>query len=381
MKNEQSSHPEAPLRVLHVVGTLNRGGVETWLVSLLRELKQDSRVEFEVVVQADANQFGYERDVADLGVKVHRVRRDQTWPIRFWRFLKFGNYDVVHSHRNEFSSIVLLIARLAGVKVRVAHAHSDTPIKESRIHHVYRKLSHLLFRLSPSVQLAVSQESMISTFGRDTGQVVELGMELGRFEFNLDNRIAIRKALGIADDAVVLGHVGSFRPVKNHTFLLKVFSEFRKKYSPHAVLLLVGGGPGQEDAERLAKELGIRSNVTFAGIRSDIPDCLAAMDVFVFPSLYEGLGLVVIEALASGLPVLLSDSLPSAIPTVNNSSKRLSLTASPEAWADTAWELSMLGRQGIPAGVSAWDIGSTARELVEIYQRAAQAVEGHAEER
>ena len=133
-------------------------------------------------------------------------------------------------------------------------------------------------------------------------------------------------------DRFVIGHVGRFNPPKNHPFLIRVFAEVLKR-DVSAILLLIGTGDGQQEIKTMVETLGITENVLFLGSRSDVPDLLQAMDVFVFPSLYEGLSLATVEAQSAGLPCVLSNQIPAECKMTNNV-EFIPLTASPEIWAD-----------------------------------------------
>lgn len=170
-------------------------------------------------------------------------------------------------------------------------------------------------------------------FGTDNFTVVRNAIDVDAYAFDEARRKRARAGLGIAAPAPVVGHVGRFDPVKNHAFILEAFSELLKLH-PDAVLLLAGDGELRPDAERRASELGITDSVRFLGVRSDIPNLMQAMDVFILPSLYEGLPLVLVEAQASGLPCVISDSVPSDCDLKGSDISRVSLSVSPTRWAE-----------------------------------------------
>lgn len=145
-------------------------------------------------------------------------------------------------------------------------------------------------------------------FGGATYQIINNAIDTTAYTYDTNKRVELRRQLGLADE-LVIGHVGRFNPQKNHPFLMDIFAALLKKES-NAVLLLVGGGEGMSKMQEKVQELGIAEHVRFLGVRSDVADLMQAMDVFVLPSLYEGLPVTMVEAQAAGLPCIISDKVP-----------------------------------------------------------------------
>jgi glycosyltransferase involved in cell wall biosynthesis len=187
--------------------------------------------------------------------------------------------------------------------------------------------------------LACSPKAAIDLYGGGWEQdkrwrLLYCGIDLSPFRVPAD-RSVVRKELGIAENAYVLGHVGRFSEVKNHTLLVDIFAEVVRR-EPQAHLLLVGDGALRKNMEKKVSELGLEAKVCFAGLRSDVPRVMqGAMDIFVFPSLYEGLGLVLIEAQAAGLPCVITETLPAEVDVVAGAIKRMDLASPLEQWATT----------------------------------------------
>ena len=169
-------------------------------------------------------------------------------------------------------------------------------------------------------------------FGSAPYQVLNNAIDTARYSYNPQTRHQARTALGIPDNAFVVGHVGRFAPVKNHTFLIEVFSELHQK-NPNSILLLVGGGELLEAVRTDVRRRGLTDSVLFTGMREDVPDLLQAMDVFLFPSRYEGLPLTLVEAQAAGLPCIISDKVPGEC-AVTNLVEQVSLKESVAQWAE-----------------------------------------------
>ncbi|TWU60171.1 putative glycosyltransferase EpsF [Rubripirellula tenax] len=313
----EASETTRRIRVLHLVGTLNRAGIETWLMHMLRAI---DRTRFTVDFVLESDRAGdYDEEVRQLGSKIYYTgdRAAVGYGGRLTRILReHGPYDVVHSHYNHFNGYVMRLASRQRIACRIAHIHTDSSIRDSKSgigRKLYvRMMRRLLFRHA-TLGIAASIPAALSLFGenwKEQGlcQVMHCSVDLEPFSLNHD-RSETRKELGIPRDAWVIGQVGRFVDVKNHRLTIETFVEVVKQI-PEAFLLLLGDGPLRGDIEARAEELGIAERVRFAGNRVDVPRLLsAAMDVFIMPSKYEGLPLAIIEAQAAGLPCVLSDAI------------------------------------------------------------------------
>lgn len=335
------------MRILHVVGGMNRAGTETWLMNVVEHVDR-RRFKMDFLVHS-TTPGAYDKRLRALGCRLI-VCPTPSRPLTYARNLKRllrdnGPYDVVHSHVRYYSGWVLKVARAAGVPVRIAHSHSDTSQRDARAslaRRVYLRLCERWIRNCATLRVACSRDAAVSLFGPDwhgdaNTHVLQCGIDLTPFRSKVD-RATVRAELGIATDAVVLGHVGRFHHPKNHSFLLEIAAEAAKR-EPQVVLLLVGDGLLRRRIEEKAISLGIRDRVIFTGVRADIHRLMpGAMDSFVFPSLHEGLGLVLVEAQAAGLPCIISDVVPREADIVLPLIRRVSLSASPAAWADAVLE-------------------------------------------
>ena len=330
-----------PIRVLHVVGSMNMGGVETWLMNVLRNVSRDE-LAFDFAVHR-TEIAAYDEELLTLGANRYVCK----WPNNplvyarnFLRILRdHGPYDVVHSHTHHFSGFVLLLAKLAGVPIRVAHSHSDTSAaqqKSSSARTAYLKGTERLISYAATSGIAVSEKAATSLFGSDwkndgRWRIIYCGIDLKAFDVSFD-KAKIRNSLGILEDDFVIGHVGRFSDAKNHRFLIDIFNEF-KKINSNAVLLLVGEGELKDDIRNKAYELNLHNDVVFAGLRSDIPQIMkGAMDIFLFPSIFQGLGLALVEAQAAGLKCLASEAVPCEA-KISDTCRFFPLSASPLDWA------------------------------------------------
>lgn len=329
---------------------MNRGGIETWLMQVLRQ--PGAAVQYELLLLSF--QVGdYEPELAALGVRVHRCPPPNS--PAFVRcvldVLRRGHYDVVHSHVHHFSGAVLALARLSGVPGRLAHSHLDSRVLDRAARwprKLYLRLMTALIAAHASEGVAVSDQAAAALFGpqwrrKPERRVVPLGIDPQPYTVPVDVQ-ALRQSLDLPGEALVIGHVGWFRTQKNHAFLLRVFAEIWRR-RPDARLLLVGGGELMDQVRLQALELGVLEAVVFAGSRSDVPALLRVMDVFVFPSLHEGLGLAVIEAQMVGLACVHTAGLPPESRLPGTDVTALPLDAGAPAWADAVLEAAGRSRQ------------------------------------
>ena len=256
----------------------------------------------------------------------------------------YGPYDVVHSHVHHFSGLLLRLAAWHGVPIRIAHSHNDTRPAEAGAS--WRRQLYLL-AMKRSIQryatrrIAASRIAAEDLFGPDWAadprcEILFCGLDFSVFA-GQDRRAEARQALGLPDHALVIGHVGRFHKRKNHEFVLDIAAELFAR-ERRARLLLVGEGELLRAIEGRAERLGIADRVVFTGARADVPMLMQAMDVFLFPSHHEGLGLVLLEAQATGLPCVLADGLPEEADVVPSLMHRLPLAASVETWATAVLE-------------------------------------------
>ncbi len=226
---------------------------------------------------------------------------------RLRKFLKMNKYDIVHINSGVFlfSFQVVLICKLAKIKKIVVHSHSTPYI--SKVKKLFIKILNPIFRKLTNVHLACSMEAAKSLFTK-TNDVIILknGIDINYFKFDEKIRNKYRKEFNI-DNKTIYCHIGNFEKNKNHNFLIDLFNEIQKNNS-NSILLLIGSDINTNIIEKV-NELGLENKILFLGYRSDIKELLCASDIFLFPSLREGLGIVLIEAQTNGLPVYVSKNI------------------------------------------------------------------------
>ena len=311
------------IRVLHMVGTMDLGGQETFIMNIFKNVDR-TKYQFDFVVQS--NNIGYyEEEIKEMGGKIYRITNFSKNPIKhiieLRRIFKDNHYDVFHRHAN--SSIIfidLLVAKISKVKTRIAHCHSTHSNHNNVIHYIFRSFVNQ----TSNIRLACSKEAGLFMFGKSNFSVINNGINIKQFLFNQKTRKKIRKELNILDDSLVIGHVGRFAPEKNHDFIINFFERILEKGINNTILMLIGDGPCMDKIKKQVSSKKLEEKVIFLGNKNNVYDYLQAMDIFVFPSLYEGLGISLIEAQASGLKCIVSDRIPDeAIVTKNVIKKEL----------------------------------------------------------
>lgn len=331
------------IRVLHVIGAMDRAGAETMIMNLYRHIDR-SEIQFSFLVHTDRH-CDYDDEIETLGGKIYRLPRFTG--LNYFQYKKackrffetHPEIDIVHGHIGVGAPLYLAAANKAN-KFTIAHAHSENfyiglnKIAFSVATHPTRKIAKAFFACSNQACIDTFGESVLQT-GRCT--IINNGVDTEILKNSAMKREAYREDYGLSNSPV-FGHVARFIPVKNHEFLVEIFNEIVRKM-PNAQLFLLGDGPDRPKIEKMVKDLQLEKNVHFLGVREDISELLAAMDVFIFPSKKEGLPVSVVEAQAVGLPVLLSDGVTETA-AILPSTTRASLSEGATAWANRA--LAML---------------------------------------
>lgn len=360
---------ENPIRVLHVVTIMNRAGLETMLMNYYRHIDRKA-VQFDFLVHR-AEKGDYDDEIQRLGGRIHyfdpiTIKTMPKYAQKMASFLSnHPEYEIVHSHLDALSALPLNGARLAGVQTRIAHSHNNgfdidykLPMRYFMKSLIPRTATHLF---------ACSHEAGRFMFGRYRNiTIIRNAIDGTQFEFNQRTRTTVRSELKIEDNFVI-GHVGRFTRQKNHTFLIRLFADFKNKI-PNSKLVLVGVGETQESAKQLSRILDIEKDVLFLGSRDDVSDVMQAMDFFVLPSLYEGLGIVAIEAQATGLPCLVSERVPNETKLSKHYSA-LSLKNGHTNWADYIASASRVHARRESINIGDYEIINACESLQKFYTR------------
>lgn len=288
------------MRILHIVYGFNGGGVGFVIANYCAKQPM-SGVQFDIVGESIGKKHLLHERFEKAGFHVYYVTPKKVSLrkniIEMFRIVRKGHYDGVHVHLEEWSFLYLWIAKMCGVGVRVCHSHMAYMTGASTKPH-YKLFRFLLNRFA-TLRLACSTDAGEHLFGKHPYTILNNAIETKKYVYNPVKRQKMRKALGLSGKFVV-GTVGRLSFQKNPQFNVEIFEEIHT-HRPESVLIFVGQGELEDEVRKMVKEKGLEQNVLFLGLRTDVPDLLQAMDAFVLPSRFEGLGIVYIEAQAAGL--------------------------------------------------------------------------------
>ncbi|WP_208586916.1 glycosyltransferase family 1 protein [Gracilibacillus suaedae] len=302
---------ESALRILHVVESMNQSEVGTMLMNVYRNLNR-SKVQFDFLTNEEGD---YDQEIHQLGGLIYRIPSIKEAGIRGYRkslrqfFKGHRFYIVMHSHLDQMSIYPLKAAKRTGIPVRVAHSHSTKSNVTGTIR-MLKEIASYLIPLYATHFFASSPEAAEWLFKRRANQaeIMFKAIDLERFCYSHSLREQGRQELGIIDKEFIIGHIGRFTPQKNYHYLIELFVGFRRRI-PQSKLILVGDGPLRAEIEAKVKQYRIQDHVIFLGAKQDLGKWLQVFDLFISPSLHEGLPLTLVEAQGAGLPILASDSI------------------------------------------------------------------------
>lgn len=299
------------IRILHIVTIMNRGGLETFIMNVYRKIDR-SKIQFDFLVHRN-EEGAYDQEIFSLGGRIFHVGAfnpiNPKYYIQVYCVLKMlrNEVSVIHSHLDTTSAIPLFLAKCIGYDRRVAHSHNSSVDKDWK--YFIKLLLAYPIRFVATDRFACGIDAGKFIFGQKSKfKVINNGIDVKAFAFNENVRQMVRRELGVTDQKLII-HVGRFFPVKNQEFIVKQLCE-NVNYSKEVLFVLVGDGPDRERIESYCKERNLCNKVKFLGVRSDVSRLLQGADIFVFPSLFEGLGIVLIESQAAGLPCVVSDTIP-----------------------------------------------------------------------
>lgn len=364
---------EKPIRILQVIGKMDRAGAETMIMNLYRTIDR-SKIQFDFMVHS-SEKGDYDEEILALGGIIYHVpyfnganyfEYTQKWK-EFFR--SHSEHKIVHGHIGSSAAIYLKIAKKFG-KYTIAHSHAlNSTIFSERIK--YGIISYPT-RYIADYFLACSLLAGKDRFGEkvikgDYFSVLKNAIQSDKFSYSEEIKQRKLQELGL-EGKFVIGHIGRLSLQKNHNFLIDIFKEVSQRES-NAVLILIGVGPLENELKKKVLNLHLQEKVIFLGLRDDISELLQAMDVFVFPSLWEGLGVAVVEAQATGIPCVISDVIPEEVDINANLVQMLSLDKPASAWADKISEVKISNRHSKQLEVveSGYDIMSTANWLQDFY--------------
>lgn len=364
---------DKPIRILHVVGSLGLGGIQSYLMNLYRHVdKTCIQFDFAVHIKSD---ISYEEEILSMGGKIFYMPDDcfekNKWLtyVSFWKsfFEKHQEYVIVHGHMRSTAFLYMTLARFANRKV-IAHSHATD--NGRGLSGFVKDILQLPVRYIANYFMGCSKNATIWMFGKKCANsrncyVLRNGIDASRYAYNKEVRDKLRKSFSIPSDALVVGNVGRLVSQKNQSLLIKAH-QVLLNLKPNTWLVIVGDGPL---SERLKNEAAEIPNVLFLGSRTDIPDVIQAFDVFVMPSVKEGLGIAAIEAQAAGLPTIVSEIIPQEAYVTSLISK-IDLKEAPDTWANCILNASVINRFVTTSQIkdAGYDIASVSKWLSNFYK-------------
>lgn len=326
-----------PIRVLQVFASMNRGGAETMIMNIYRNIDR-SKVQFDFIVHTD-DKCTYDDEIVSLGGNIYHVPKYRAMNhiayIRHWKNI-FRNHNtamIIHGHIRSTASIYLKIAKEKGLST-IVHSHS-TSSRGEFFSRIFKALLQINICNSADYLMACSINAAKWLFGNNIMQkpleLLNNSIESDKFIFNKSMRSELKKQCNLKDKFVI-GHVGSFTSPKNHNYIVEIFSEIYS-LNNKAVLLLIGDGDLLSVIKNKVNKLGLESSVIFLGVQSNVNTWLNLMDVFLMPSLFEGLPVSLIEAQANGLRCIVSDTISNEV-NITNLVEFIPLSKPANYWAE-----------------------------------------------
>lgn len=340
------------------MGVITSGGVESIVFSYCSALDKN-KYQYDIVYE-DTSERSIPETLINMGTG-HFCIPSIKHPLKYIRSLckiiRNGKYRIIHCNISTLSVFPLIAAVICGVKVRIIHNHSTSSKLETK-RNIAKKLLRPISRSLSNKWCACSEKAGRWMYGDkafESGKVkvIKNCTDTGKYAYSEEKREEIRKEFNFENKTVV-GHIGRFVTVKNHRFLIDIFEAYRK-INADSVLLLVGEGPMEQEIREYAVQKGLSDTMIFAGVRNDADKIYSAMDVFLLPSLYEGLPVVSVEAAAAGLPQILSNEVTKE--THFNESVRYLPIDNASEWADEINNMTHFDRKKLSDSFSDSDYG------------------------
>lgn len=321
-------------RVLHVYPSMNNAGTEMVMMNLYKNIDRE-KIQFDFLVQRKGE---LDDEIRRMGGNIYYIENEGKTKYfnKIYEFLKNNKeYNIIHTHTHAEMGIVLKAAKKAGLKCRIAHSHNSRSdvgkivrfIKKIKSRPIKKNATHFF-------ACSVDAGDWLFPYKDINLNIIPNGIRLNKFKYNQDDRLKIRNELKISDKENVICHVGRFAKEKNHEKVIDIFNEVKKE-NKNVKLILVGKGPLEENIKQKVKLLNLENDVIFLGNRNDVNEIMSASDLFLFPSLHEGLGIVLIEAQANGMKCVLSSNIPDEAKINESLFYKHDLNDATSIWANT----------------------------------------------
>lgn len=359
-------------KILHVIPNLGYGGVEKVVLNYYEQLDHDKYC-FDYVTHGPV--MKYHCDLADQGSKVYYFKSIGQLGIRKYKQqinenISIEEYDIIHIHVGHLTGVYAKIFKDLKAKKVICHAHTTMCVK--RLHEFFMPLFRFLSVSYSDALVACGKDAGKFCFGTAKYAFLPNGLDFDLYKnITHDDIVRLKIEFGVTDSTLVVGHVGHFSKQKNHSFLAEIIHDFVRKDN-NVKFILVGDGPDRENIEKKIKDNGDEEYVTFAGIRNDVVNLMKMFDVFVLPSLFEGLPVVGIEAQAAGTPCVFSETIDKSVCICEDNCEFVSINKGTEKWIDAINRMRNCDKNS-DANIydalckNGYEISTTALKLEEIY--------------
>ncbi len=357
------------IRILQCVNKMDRCGLETMLMNYYRNIDR-TKVQFDFLTHRKTK-GAYDNEIEELGGKVYYAPRLMPYNILKYRkymknfFNEHKEYKIVHSHIDTMSFFPLREAKRNSIKYRISHSHTSRLDKDLK--YFIKLYCKFAINKVSNIRFACGKKAGEFLYNKLDFHIINNAIDTNKFKYDIQKRNEIRKKFDIKNDEFIIGHVGRFIYIKNQKFLIYVFNEYLK-INPNSKLMLIGAGNDEEMLKNKVNELGISEKVIFLVDRSDVNELYQAMDIFVMPSLFEGVPLVAIEAQTNGLNCILSDKISFETKLCSNVFF-MSLNESPVAWAKKISEIGGVRNDNSVEDIKnqSYDIKEETKKLMDFY--------------
>lgn len=372
---------DGPIRVLQVIGTMDRGGAETMIMNLYRNIDR-TKIQFDFLLSS-RKKGHYENEIKSLGGRVfHITHFNGLNPLSYYKecssfFTKHPELRIVHGHIGSSAALYLKAAKQVGC-FTIAHSHNGKPTFS--LHYLVYSIYSYPTRYIADQLFGCSTEAGIARYGKKAVEGKHYknfnnGIDLNQFYFQESVRNIIRESFSISSDTIVIGTVGRIVQQKNPDKILNIFTRLVDKH-PNCLCLWIGAGSEEERIKKEIEKRGLTEKIQLLGVRTDVSQLLNAFDCFVFPSLWEGLPVTIIEAQASGLPIVLSDVISKEV-EISPLLTWLKTSDSDEEWATQCYNnaINLIGHRRIYVDLikrSGYDISETSKTLCDFYLKNAK---------
>ena len=359
------------IRILYVNGGLmNRGGIESYMMNYYHHFDR-TKIQIDFIVHNAGGYGYYDDEIKRLGGRIFVLPQKSKHPFTYTHQLKSifkkNDYKIIHTHMDAMGAWVLKVAKQCGIPIRIAHSHNTQHLSTNPIKLFFLEQARKSINRYATHRMACSESAGKWLFGDKSFQIIHNAIDIDKYLFNPDTRKDIRKKWNINQNDFLIGHVGRFDTQKNHDFFINVFRQVHQ-ICPQCKLILIGEGQLMQNVKTKVEQYNLKDSVIFAGSRNDANLFYNAFDLFILPSLFEGLGIVAIEAEVNGCTAFLSDRVPQE---AKLSDKVSYLPLNSDIWKDNIVRLVNINEKRQAALFdpyqSGYDINIEAKKLQDIY--------------